>query len=221
MKYYIILIVIINCIIMSMVDAIIMPPYFVKSFIKVLLFTVVPITFYIKSKDDSLRTMFIPKMNGIIFSFVIGVIIFFVITASYFGFKNIFDFSNVTTSLTEDIGVNVDNFMFVFIYINFINSFLEEFFFRGFAFLTLKRYVNKKFCYIFSSLTFALYHVAMIFTWVSPILVALAVLGLFIGGIIFDYINDRYENIYASWIIHMFANLGINTVGFILFTTIS
>ncbi|ONI40484.1 CAAX protease [Candidatus Epulonipiscium fishelsonii] len=218
MKYYITSIVIINCVIMGIVDAIITPQYFIKSFIKVLLFTIVPLIFYVKSKDTSLKTMFTPKKNGIITSLVIGVIIFVAIIASYFGFKNIFDFSNITASLTQDIGVNLDNFILVFLYINFINSFLEEFFFRGFAFLTLKRYTTKKFSYVFSSLTFSLYHIAMIFTWVSPVLVTLAVVGLFIGGVIFDYINDRYENIYASWIIHMFANLGINTVGFILFT---
>ena len=32
-----------------------------------------------------------------------------------------------------------------------------------------------------------------------------------------DYLNERCENIYMSWLVHMFANFAINTVGCILF----
>ena len=45
----------------------------------------------------------------------------------------------------------------------------------------------------------------------------LALFGLFIGGCIFNYLNERYENIYPSWIVHMCANFAINAVGFMLF----
>ena len=41
--------------------------------------------------------------------------------------------------------------------------------------------------------------------------------GLFVGGCIFNYLNEKSESIYTSWITHMFANFAINTVGFMLF----
>ena len=103
------------------------------------------------------------------------------------------------------------------IYISFINSLLEEFFFRGFAFLSLKRLTGRGFAYVFSSLSFALYHVAMMIGWFSLPLFMLMLAGLFVGGMIFNYLNEKCENVYTSWLVHMFANLGINTVGFILF----
>ena len=53
--------------------------------------------------------------------------------------------------------------------------------------------------------------------WFSPYLFILALTGLFVGGLIFDYINDKSENIYNSWLVHMFANFAINTIGFIMF----
>ena len=43
------------------------------------------------------------------------------------------------------MGITAGNFLWVAIYISVMNSFLEEFFFRGFGFITLKKYVNIKF----------------------------------------------------------------------------
>ena len=31
------------------------------------------------------------------------------------------------------------------------------------------------------------------------------------------YLNDKFGNIYSSWLVHMFANFAINTIGCILF----
>ena len=45
----------------------------------------------------------------------------------------------------------------------------------------------------------------------------LLLFGLIIGGCIFNYLNEKNDNIYVSWIVHMFINFGINTVGGILF----
>ena len=128
-----------------------------------------------------------------------------------------FDMSMITTSLENNIGVNKSNFVFVAIYISFVNSLLEEFFFRGFAFLSLKEVSNKKLSYIFSSLAFSLYHIAIMTNWFRLALYMILIVSLFVGGLIFDWLNEKYNNIYSSWLVHMCANFAINTVGFILF----
>ena len=64
---------------------------------------------------------------------------------------------------------------------------------------------------------FAFYHVGMTSGWFNPIIYALSLIGLFVGGCIFNYLNEKCENIYTSWLVHMFANFAINTIGFILF----
>ena len=135
----------------------------------------------------------------------------------YFLLKDVFDFSAVTTTLTANIGVNGKNFIFVSLYISFINSLLEEFFFRGFAFLTLKKRASRFYAYCFSALIFALYHVAMMIGWFSWEVFAIILLGLFVGGLLFNVLNEKSNTIYPSWFVHMFANFAINTVGFILF----
>lgn len=102
-----------------------------------------------------------------------------------------------------------------------MKTFLEEFFYQGFGFITFKHHTSRKFAYIFSSAMFAFYHVGMLTAmfdwWVLPLLFA----GLFVGGCIFNYLNENSENIYTSWASHMFANFAINTVGFMLFGIIS
>ena len=62
---------------------------------------------------------------------------------------------------------------------------------------------------------FALYHVAMMIGG-STIILMLSLIGLFGGGLIFNFINEKYNNIYMSWIVHVFANIALNTVGYIL-----
>ena len=57
----------------------------------------------------------------------------------------------------------------------------------------------------------------MMIGWFGIGIVLLALAGLYVGGVIFNILNEKSENIYASWLSHMFANFAINTIGFILF----
>ncbi len=213
----IILVVVINCILMGIVDAVIVPHYFIKSLIKLFLFLVGPIITFIIYKDIEYKSILKINKKCILKSLGLGISIFIFILVSYFILGNIFDLSNITNSLTNDIGVNIDNYLYVSIYISIVNSFLEEFFFRGFSFLILKKYSSFRLSLFFSSITFSLYHIAIMISWFNIWTLLLLIVVLFIGGLIFNYINLKYENIYSSWLVHMFANIAINILGFILF----
>ena len=152
-----------------------------------------------------------------LFAIVLGLIVYAVILGAYFLFKNIFDFSALVGSLNETTGVNKSNFLWVALYISFANSFLEEFFFRGYSFLMIKKFFSSRFAYIFSSMMFALYHIAMMIGWFGVPVILISILGLFIGGIIFNRFDEKNGTIYLSWLVHMFANFATNTIGFILF----
>ena len=142
------------------------------------------------------------------------------ILGGYFALRGVIDFSGVTSSLTSGMGITADNFVWVAIYISIMNSFLEEFFFRGFGFITLKKYVNVRFAYFFSPVLFAIYHVGMLVGMFHPAVLALLMFGLIVGGLIFNALNDKLGNIYPSWFVHMAANFAINTIGVILFGVI-
>jgi hypothetical protein len=57
----------------------------------------------------------------------------------------------------------------------------------------------------------------MMLNWFSLPLFALLLTGLFVGGLLFNFINERSNNIYSSWMVHMFANFAINAVGLMLY----
>lgn len=210
-------IVIVFCVVMAIVDGVLMAHYFKKSAVKLVMFLALPILYSFFDKKLEIKSLFVAKKKGVLNALLLGIGVYAVIVGGYFALRGVFDFSKITSALSNNIGVNKNNFLFVSLYISFVNSLLEEFFFRGFAFLTLKRVSGKGFAYIFSSLAFALYHVAMMTGWFSPVLFALVLVGLFAGGMIFNYLNEKSQSIYPSWLLHMFANFGINTVGFILF----
>lgn len=83
--------------------------------------------------------------------------------------------------------------------------------------MTLYQKGNKKLAYIFSALLFSIYHVSIFKTWFNWIVIALALTGLFIGGIIFNAINVKAKSIVNSWIIHIFADIAIILIGIKMF----
>lgn len=210
-------VILVCCVIMGIVDAVIRPSYAVKSLIKIFLFLACPVIYSYYDKEVSLKKLFYIQKKSFVKSLLLGIGVFIIILAAYFSLRNILDFSKVTTSLENNVGVSKDNFVFISLYISFINSMLEEFFFRGFAFLSLKRFTSRFFAYSISSLAFALYHVAMMIGWFSISTFLLIIIGLIAGGVIFNFLNERNENVYSSWMVHMFANFAINAVGFMLF----
>ena len=204
------------CVAMALVDGVLRPGYAVKSAIKAALFMLIPL---IASKTDrSVRYLSLlrPKKKGLLQAVALGIGIYAVILGGYFLLSPYFDFSQIAGALTENAGVTKENFLYVSLYISFANSFLEEFFFRGFVFTNLKRLSGRKLAYWFSASAFSLYHVAMMIGWFSPALFLLVMAGLLAGGLIFNWLNERLDTIYCSWLTHMFANFAINTVGFIL-----
>ncbi|MBE7031518.1 MAG: CPBP family intramembrane metalloprotease [Ruminococcaceae bacterium] len=216
--YSIIITVIAACLAMGIVDAVIQPGYAVKSLVKILLFLLIPFVYSVFDKKCNLKALLKPDKKGITLALLAGFAVFGVVLGAYLLFKDVFDFSALTKSLTKTTGVNGQNFVWVAIYISFANSLLEEFFFRGFAFLTLKRVSTRKFAYVFSALCFALYHIAMMIGWFGIPVILISLIGLFVGGIIFNAFDEKYGNIYISWLIHMFANFATNAIGLILFS---
>lgn len=218
-KLHIPILVIIACIVMGIVDAVIQPGYAIKSAIKIVMFLLIPIVYGLFLKEFNLTKLIKPDKKGFAIALGLGFLVYTVVLGAYWIFKDVFDFSALTTSLNETTGVNKTNFVWVAIYISFVNSLLEEFFFRGFSFISLKKLTSRRFAYIFSSLSFALYHIAMMIGWFGLPVILISLAGLFAGGMIFNRFDEKNENIYLSWLIHMFANFATNTIGFILFAS--
>ena len=203
----------------TLIDAFIHPNYFVKIPIKIVFFLALPMLFFVKNREafSDFKKLFVFRKSGILKAFLLGIGVYAVIVGGFLLTRNIIDYSNVTSNLTDGMGITASNFIYVSLYISLMNSFLEEFFFRGFGFITLKKYSTRKVAYIFSSVLFAIYHVGMLVGMFEFWALLLLLFGLIIGGCIFNFLNELNDNVYPSWFVHMFANFAINTVGFILF----
>ena len=202
------------CGIMALVDGVVRPGYAVKSAIKMAVFAALPLLLTRLFALLSPKEIFRFRKRGFGVALGLGIGIYALILGGWAVLRNWIDFSGIADSLTANAGVTKDNFLYVSLYISFANSLLEEFFFRGFLFGNLKQ--NRTLAYGISAAAFSLYHAAMMIGWFSPWLTALVLIGLAVGGCIFNWLNEKLGCIYASWLTHMFANFAINTIGFIL-----
>ncbi len=216
------------CAVMAVVDGVISPPYAVKSAVKLVFFVALPLLYLSLSGDGVLRFILPRKDAGKSPAPVgaaractaaagAGVIVYAVIVGGFFALRGVVDFSAVTASLASGEGITRDNFIFVALYISFVNSFCEELLFRGLAFGVLREHAGRRTAYVFSSAAFALYHIAIMSGWFSPVTFALLIAALFLAGAVLDFFDERCGSVLPSYIVHIFANLGINTVGLILF----
>lgn len=205
------------CAAMTLLDGALHPPYITKSIVKAVLFLGCPLLYARWDRDWDWRGLFRIGKRGILPAVALGFCVFAVILTAYLILRNVFDFTPITAMLGENVGITGKSFLWVALYISFVNSLLEEFFFRGFAFFALRNLGCRRFAYGFSAGIFALYHTAMMWGWFSLPLFLLALTGLTVGGLLFDWLNEKNGAIYPSWMVHMFANFSINGIGMLLF----
>lgn len=190
--------VLLGCAAMTLVDGVLRPPYAVKSAVKLALFLLAPLLYGYAAGKDGYRALFRIQRRALLRVLALGFGVFALILGAYFALRSVFDFSAVTALLGKNAGVTAENFLWVSLYISFVNSLLEEFFFRGFAFLVLRRYAGERFACVFSALSFALYHTAMMLGWFPPLLFLLALAGLTAGGVLFNLLDARAGTIFPS-----------------------
>lgn len=217
---YIIITSLIACILLYYIEQVIKVDYLTKTVLKLLLFTITPYIYMIYNKKSNFKLAFNLKgfnKNQLKMGIILGVISFSIILVTYFILKNVIDLELIAQDLQNKSKITSANFIFVALYITFVNSFLEEFFFRGFIFLNLYELKFKKTAYIYSSLIFALYHIAIFKSWFNIWLILLALTGLMSVGFIFNFINTKSKNFINSWIVHILADMAIMIIGFIMF----
>lgn len=211
-------VIIFACISMYVIETYIKPEYILKSIYKIFLFAVVPLIYCGFDKDIKFKEYFVMRdKKQILISASLGIGVYLFILTGYYVLKGFIDLDNIALQLENNLNVNKDNFIFVALYISFVNSMLEELFFRGFGFLTLNKSSSKLYSYGVSALAFSIYHVSILANWFNIIIYVVFIAGLFATGLLFNKLNENYNNIYNSWIVHMCANLSINTIGFMMF----
>ncbi len=219
---YIIVSSLLACICLYIVEQHFGASYVVKTASKLILFVGFPLIymrFMRKSTGEEERNL--TKIDRRHFSLGIffGAISFAIIIIAYFLFNRAINLQDIARDLNAK-NITSDNFIFIGLYITFGNSFLEEFFFRGFVFLSLYEMKKEKLAYVFSSLLFGLYHIAIFKTWFSLGIIVLCMIGLVTVGFIFNWLDTKSNNFINSWIVHILADSAIILIGLKMFQII-
>jgi membrane protease YdiL (CAAX protease family) len=194
--------------------------YWDRAFIKtlsflgcVVLYRLLAVPFHERSGLSELFR--IPDRSSLKTAGILALAVFLFLTVGYMLLSPWIDLSAIPEKLRGS-DVTAENFPLVAAYITLCNSFLEEFFFRGFAFLTLRRHTGEKFAHLFSGVTFAAYHVSIMSGWFHPIWFVLFLAGLAVGGMIFNFL-DRRGSLWCGWLVHASADLAIMLIGMRMF----
>lgn len=199
------------CLTMAFVERVIQPGYLVKSLIKLAMGLCMVLAF-----GDPRGLL---KREGLGFGLLLGAGIYAVILAAFWIFRSFIDLKAIAAGILGKEGISGENFLWVALYISVFNSLLEELLFRGLAFLELRRHIPERHAMVFSALAFAGYHVAILTGWFRWFVYGLCLLGLFLGGVIFNLL-DRRGSVLPSWLAHAGANLAINTIGLMMYRLI-
>ena len=219
-KRYIILSSLIVCILLYFVEQVLVVSYVVKTVIKILFFTLIPYVYMRTIKKQQLSKAINYKdidKHHLKMGFLFGMISFLIIIIAFYLLSNNINMESILGNLQSKSKINASNFIFVGLYITLGNSFLEEYFFRGFIFLNLYELNSKKSAYIYSSVLFGLYHIAIFKTWFNIELVVLALIGLISVGFLFNWLDTKSKNFINSWIVHILADSAIILIGLRLF----
>ena len=210
----IIIISITACLLMVLIELIMQPSYWVKSILKLGIF-LFPIMIYQKISHQK-NEIFKFDKKYVKISIYIAIAVYLLIIVSYLLFQNYIDAEQIKNSLMGKEHINRSNFIYVAMYITRINSFIEEAFFRGFVFLNIKTLGFCKLGAIYSALLFSLYHIGIMSSWFSIYMFLLTLSALFGAGILLNWFAYKGKSFLSSWPIHIAANLGINTIGFLI-----
>jgi len=204
-------------------DQVMVLNYLSKIALKTVLFVVFPITYIAQTGENVLKSSIFnrrinkPELRRRNLGAALGILVFIILIVAYIFMKPYIDTDQLILEFQEKYKINKSNLLYYSFYLVFINSFLEEFFFRGFLFLNIKKLGFRKTAYIFSSLLFAVYHIANFQNWFSAPVFVLALAGLFAGGCVFNYLDDQQETFLNSWFVHICADLAIVLIGFYVF----
>ncbi len=107
-------------------------------------------------------------------------------------------------------------FIIASILFSLIHSLFEEFYWRWFVFGAMQLFTHRPIAIVLSGLAFSLHHVIVLLAFTTPVMAVL--FGLMIGavGSLWALLYIRQGNIVSPWISHIFADLAIAMIGYLV-----
>ena len=122
----------------------------------------------------------------------------------------------IAENIDSQFGVTRENIWYRAPYTILINSMLEEFFYRGFAFGQLLK-KNRLIGYLLPASVFTVQHVLFFNQWEMEWLpFVLAVVGLIFFALVLQWVYAKTNTLIAPWLIHAFGDIAMMGIAVIL-----
>ncbi len=122
-------------------------------------------------------------------------------------------------SQIEKVGIgSKGRYLFICLYITLVNSLLEEYVWRWFVFRKCEILMGSKPAVLASGLFFTIHHVFALDAYFNWKLTVLGSLGVFMGGISWSWLYQKYRSVWPGYLSHVIVDaviLGIG--GFMIF----
>lgn len=144
---------------------------------------------------------------GIAAGLGIAAIVIFWTAYGLFG-DRLLDKDRISESIGRQFVVNAHTVFFVAPVTIFLNSLVEEFFYRGFAFGLLVRR-HRRLGYLLPSAAFTAQHVLFFWSWLAWIPFCLAIAGLIVFALVLQWLYERADSIVAPWLVHICGDVAM------------
>lgn len=195
--------------------------YINKQIFRISLFLIIPLIeiYIIKKSNIETEIQFErPTWKEFKVPFLVSIVIFVGTIGGYFMFQFMFDAQRVIGG-AEELGIRPYNVVIWGVYLSFINSLIEEFFFRGYIYYALEKR-STKLAILGSSVLWSVYHVIIFITIFPLYTVIFTILGLVIIGVLLAYINLYGKSFINSWLVHIVADIAIVIIVLYMYTLV-
>jgi hypothetical protein len=128
---------------------------------------------------------------------------------AYLGLGNLLlDKKRISDSVGQLFITSAQNVLYTSPITIFLNSLLEEFFYRGFAFGLLVRR-HRLLGYLFPAAAFTIQHLLFFWQWMAWIPFCIAVTGLITFALVQQRLYENADSIVAPWVVHIFGDLAL------------
>ena len=157
--------------------------------------------------------------KGIVAGFIAAIPVGGVLLGTYFLAKDSLIDPGEAKQIIDELGLSsTAKFLIFASSMSLVNSLIEEYVWRWFVFSKFKVLFGARPAIVLSAFFFTLHHVVIIESLGSLWLVFLGSLGLFVGGIIWGWLYNKYNSVWPGWICHVAADTAIMWITWRLIT---
>ena len=154
--------------------------------------------------------------RGMAEAVITGLIMVVAIVTAYWLFGDWIDTDAMARQI-EGVGLGVPSvYLLAALYWCTVNSILEEYVWRWFVFTHCETLMPRIAAVIAAGVFFTIHHVIALAIYFDWRVTVISSAGVFIGGATWSWLYLRWRNIYAAYVSHVFADIGVFGVGWYL-----